>query len=447
MNDLGTSKVAIDEYRCVSQELLGNLGLTDVDVFLRYPKSGKFRNLEITFLESDITKLILKRPETKSFTIHAMVSDDPLQGEVICESHDNKALITLQDGVLNFGFDPIGLYLSNLNEGFTTLSSSLIRNIALRVYWLVPNRIRRLMRSQVRKRVATRIRRIEEIDLLGVANNVLVNLIQNHFEKNHSMKIRKPPATTILTHDIDTDLCQTSGMKSVVEVESKHHIISTWFFVPNSVQYKLNQTSLRFLDEMGHEIGMHGYRHDGLMPLNNPVELLSRLKKGRNIFTKAGINVSSFRSPWALRSPHLHQCLVRSGFNADSSYPDIDTLGTTGGLKGVSYNRPFRPFQMKTRIPLRVLPIWEIPITGPQDVQLIEDLGVTDDELLRVWKYKAEFCYDFDGVFVHHTHPVHICKHLDVYSKLLETIRNMGMRMLTMREFTTELNSRSESKQ
>jgi hypothetical protein len=68
--------------------------------------------------------------------------------------------------------------------------------------------------------------------------------------------------------------------------------------------------------------------------------------------------------------------------------------------KGLSYNRPFRPTIMKGNSLTEPLPLWEVPVSGPQDVHLIEDLKVSDEQLIQVWKQKADFCGDFGGVFV-----------------------------------------------
>jgi peptidoglycan/xylan/chitin deacetylase (PgdA/CDA1 family) len=194
----------------------------------------------------------------------------------------------------------------------------------------------------------------------------------------------------------------------------------------------LNENAVRELYEKGHEIGMHGLTHDGKLRLDNQQELVKQLESGKRVFNDLGVDVVSFRSPWALRSSILHSALHQAGFQVDSSYPDIDTLGTTGGRNGIEYNRPYRPFH-RTTTGFAVTQIWEIPSTGPQDVQIIEDIRATQDQVLEIWKRKAEFCQDFGGVFTHHSHPIHVIKHLEAYAKIIRHLKQNGFEITSMR--------------
>ena len=70
--------------------------------------------------------------------------------------------------------------------------------------------------------------------------------------------------------------------------------------------------------------------------------------------------------------------------------------------------------------------------------KLIEDLNVGGRDLLRVWKYKAEFCKDFGGVLVHHTHPVHLAGRLECYKEFIGFLKRMGFRVIRLRDLYRE---------
>ena len=101
--------------------------------------------------------------------------------------------------------------------------------------------------------------------------------------------------------------------------------------------------------------------------------------------------------------------------------------------KGLSYNRPYRPRILEGDTLGESLPIWEVPVSGPQDVHLIEDLKVSDEQLLQVWKSKAEFCRDFNGVFVLHTHPLHLCRRIETYAQFLRYLQKEGYQINTLK--------------
>jgi hypothetical protein len=110
-----------------------------------------------------------------------------------------------------------------------------------------------------------------------------------------------------------------------------------------------------------------------------------------------------------------------------------------GNLTGVAYNRPYRPYSCDGNKEGAHHRIWEFPTTGPQDVQLIEDLRVDEDNLLRIWSYKAEFCKDFGGTFVLHTHPIHVVKRLGAYVEFIKVLNQKGFENLTMKEAVNKL--------
>jgi peptidoglycan/xylan/chitin deacetylase (PgdA/CDA1 family) len=425
----------------VAREVLSELGaVRGVDCF-SFPNAGVWRIETLSFQASKITDVILRRPETAIFPVFARFGDHHLTGEAICELSDGTPAITIEDEVLKFGFDPFSMHLSNLNEGFRNSRTSGLKQSALITYCSMPPLLRRGLRWIARRYKMSGIRSLKNLGLLGVSSNVLIHLLERHLLQKGLIGKQNRSPLAIITHDVDTDFCQTEGREMVLSIEIDEEVHATWFFVPKSVHYSLDRRGVRSLIEEGHEIGMHGFSHDGRLALDNPAKLTKQLRKGKRILESTGAKVVSFRSPWTLRSALLLRTLASEGFKVDSSYPDLDTLGMTGGLRGLSYNRPFRPLFAENKSLLEPLPLWEVPMTCPQDVQMVEDLRLAASDLLRIWNYKAEFCKDFGGAFVLDTHPVHMTKHLDEYAEILKTLKKRGFMMLRMDGLADELQS------
>jgi len=140
-------------------------------------------------------------------------------------------------------------------------------------------------------------------------------------------------------------------------------------------------------------------------------------------------------------------CIMQQGFKVDSSFPDVDTISMSRQRKGLSYNKPFRPRILKGNSLGDPLPLWEVPVSGPQDVHLIEDLKVSKEQLIQVWKCKADFCRDFNGVFVLHTHPLHIFKRIETYEQFLRFLQKDGFQINTLETLSEILNSKYRSEE
>jgi len=426
----------------VARGLLREFGVVEgIDCF-SFPDAGFWRVDTLSFQACKITDLILKRPETASFPIFARFSDNRVTGDAICEFSDGTPAITIEDEVLKFGFDPFTMHLASLNEGYCSARANGLTQSALVMYSYLPPPLRKSVRRIARRYKTSHIRSIRDIELFGVSSNVIIHLMEQHLIERGLLDNHHRPPLAIVTHDIDTHFCQTEGREIVSSIDKDERVHATWFFVPRSVQYSLDRRGVRSLIEEGHEIGMHGYAHDGRLALGNPAKLSKQLCRGKSILESIGTKVVSFRSPWTLRSSQLLMSLASEGFKVDSSFPDVDTSGMTGERKGLSYNRPFRPMVAKVKSPVKLLPLWEVPMTGPQDVQMAEDLRLTGSDMLKVWNRKAEFCKDFKGVFVLHTHPCCIVKYLDYYVGILKSLKRGGFHLMRMDSLVQDFQSK-----
>jgi peptidoglycan/xylan/chitin deacetylase (PgdA/CDA1 family) len=432
-----------DRSAAVAREILKDLGLVDGLSYFSFPETGSWKTEDLSFLPSKITDVILKRPETTTFPILAKFSTQHISGEAICNLSDGTPAITIDDETLRFAFDPFATHLMNLNEEFQKSRMDGLRRLALATYCQMPPPLRNTLRWAARRYNTSHVQSVRDLELIGASSNVIVHLFEQHLQENGLLDKHHKPPLAVVTHDIDTEFCQSEGREIVSSVENAERVNATWFFVPRSFQYSLDTGAVRNLAEEGHEIGMHGFAHDGRLALNNPTKLATQLRKGRIILESTGAKVQSFRSPWILRSMQLPITLASVGFKIDSSYPDVDMFSMAGRRKGLSYNRPFRPMFAKNESLIERLPIWEVPITSPQDVHLMEDLRVTDEQLLHIWRYKADFCRDFGGVFVLHTHPTHLVKYIQQYTEFLRILRKNGYRFITLRDLPDFLEPKS----
>ena len=432
----GTTKDSINREQTVAmaKEDLRDLGCEDGMDCFSVPDTGVWRIDTLSFQACRITDVILKRPETASFPIFGKFCDDYITGETVCELSDGSPAITVEDETLNFAFDPFAMHLTNLNEGFRRSRMNRLKQSALIMYCYMPPHLRRGLRWVARRHKTSHIRSFKDLELLGVSSNVIIHVIEQHLIQRGLLSKQSRPPLTVVTHDIDTDFCQTEGREIITSINDEQGVHATWFFVPRSFRYSLDRKGVRDLIENDHEIGMHGFAHDGKLALHNPTKLAKQLRTGKDILESIGSKVVSFRSPWTVRSLILPLTLASVGFKVDSSYPDMDTLSIAGGGMGVSYNRPFKPLIIRDNSPIKPLSLWEVPITSPQDVHLIKDLRVTDEQLLRLWKYKADFCRDFGGLHVLHTHPVHIVKRVEAYAQFLRWLRKNGFKFTTLRD-------------
>ena len=418
----------------VESEVFLELGVPRGQEYFNYPQISSVKERMITFLDHPLTEIILKRPETTSFPLIAHFSEKELSGDPLCIDTNGNTMIAQDGHILRFNFNPFHIHLSNITEGFMHTRSSYTKYLLLVLYFRSPRILRDVLRSFARKTKNLSIRSVRDLHVIAQSSNIIIKLFEDHLSSIGVIEDESSTFSSVLTHDIDIDFCQTEGFLATNSLEIDEGVDSTWFFVPESNVYTLNKKTIQELVSQGNEIGLHGLTHSGSLDLRNPEILRRQIRKGRSLLNELGSEVVSFRSPFMLRSPVLLSVLAQEGFVVDSSYPDIDTLGLTGGLPGVRYNRPFRPIIMKPNATPFILNLWEIPSSTPQDVQLFEDLGLDDDQVTEIWKYKADFCKDYGGVFVHHSHPWFIAKRPEPYVQVIKHLKKQGAEICQMRE-------------
>ena len=181
---------------------------------------------------------------------------------------------------------------------------------------------------------------------------------------------------------------------------------------------------------------MHGYSHDGLILKEGQESLEKKLQKALNFFQTNEIENFGYRSPWAQRNNFLLESLGKFDFHYDSSSPDQDTLALTRPLVGLHYNRPIiKKIGIEGGDSHKIV---QIPISYPQDVQILEDYHLDDEEAFSYMKYKIDFIKDFEGFFIFHTHPIHVYNRIEFFEKVIEYTRSMNYKPVMMKEISSQ---------
>ena len=157
--------------------------------------------------------------------------------------------------------------------------------------------------------------------------------------------------------------------------------------------------------ESGHEIGIHGYNHDGTLYYS----------EGRFLRRAAYIN-EALRKYGAVgfRSPQVHRNLAwlqHLDILYDASCFDYD---------------PYQPFPGGTGSiwPFMAGKFVELPYTVPQDHTLFHVLKVRD---ISIWKKKTKWLAENRGMILTLTHPDYLMseRHLGFYEEYLSYLNEI----------------------
>jgi peptidoglycan/xylan/chitin deacetylase (PgdA/CDA1 family) len=184
----------------------------------------------------------------------------------------------------------------------------------------------------------------------------------------------------VLTHDVET----ASGLGAVEplrRLEERYGYRSSWNLVPE--RYRTPDELVAELGDAGHEIGVHGLRHDGrdLASLRLLERRLPRIRAAAERWGAVGFRAPATQRRW--------EWMPLLGFEYDSSYPDTDPYEPQAG-------------GCCTWLPFFNGDLVELPITVPQDHTVFEILGREDEEL---WVEKIEFLRSRGGMALVLTHP------------------------------------------
>jgi hypothetical protein len=218
-----------------------------------------------------------------------------------------------------------------------------------------------------------------------------------------------------VSHDVETQVGLEDGASRIVEVERKLNIRSTWN-IP-SERYPLSSQLLTSLARTG-EVGGHDTKHDGRLLFagyKGKVERLIQCKERLELLAKSDIR--GFRSPLLQHSREILEAVAKAGFKFDSSLPSCEALSPTS----------LKPHGVGTIFPFSISGIVEVPVSLPQDHQLIRagglELGQAVDRLIDL----SRWVKGVGGACVLLIHPDYefgLEGGQDEYHRLLQTFRS-----------------------
>jgi len=206
----------------------------------------------------------------------------------------------------------------------------------------------------------------------------------------------------VLTHDVETG----EGFKfipRVIELEEKYGFKSSWNIVP--FKYPLDKSIIDLIRQNGHEIGIHGYNHDGKLYYSEKIftERAQYINDAIERFGAAG-----FRSPMVHRNL---KWLQKLNIKYDCSCFDYD---------------PFQPFPGGTGSiwPFIAGRFVELPYTLPQDHTLFY---VLKEKNINIWRKKIDWLVSHSGTILSLTHPDYLAEkdHLEFYEELLKYLKSL----------------------
>lgn len=233
----------------------------------------------------------------------------------------------------------------------------------------------------------------------------LVNYLKKNFDYDKIIKNLYPnkySSAVILTHDVE-EQAGFDYIPKLLELEEKYKYKSAWNIVP--YKYKIDEGIVKLIQDSGHEIGIHGYNHDGKLYYSE------KIFRYRAEFINKAIrkyNAVGFRSPQVHRNL---QWLQQLDIEYDASCFDYD---------------PFQPFPGGTGSiwPFIVGKFVELPYTLPQDHTLFY---VLKQKNIDFWKNKIDWLIKNNGMILTLTHPDYLIdkKHLKFYEELLDYLNKL----------------------
>jgi len=225
---------------------------------------------------------------------------------------------------------------------------------------------------------------------------------------------------SMLTHDVES----SHGLKRALflkKVEEKYDVQSAWY-VPSN-RYKLDDNSIRQLSNHG-EVGAHDTKHDGKLAHLSKEKILKRVSEARDSLSQILKQpIDGFRAPILQHNQKILQALNEAGYKYDTSIPAWE---------------PKHPYTMKphgigTIYPLTLGNLTEIPLTLPQDHQLLHVMGLDPKDVLKTWVTMTSEIRELGGVCMFLVHPDYeVAANIDLYEELVRTIASDSKSTITV---------------
>lgn len=225
---------------------------------------------------------------------------------------------------------------------------------------------------------------------------------------------------------LDTWRGNQEGLPRILDLLAEHRVRATFFFTGESIE-KFPGLAKRVVDE-GHELGVHGYRHERLdrLPYDDAAKAI---EKATRIARRVSDEVVSFRAPNLRLPERLYPVLAKLGYRYDSSR--------------ALYKPPV------TRRPVRISGILVIPATTTSSVLR---LPWSIQELLHrapLGETRVYFSHPWEYVDMTRAPVRWDCrfntgeKALQLLSKLIEWLKARGAEIITLGRLGEQLDRRS----
>lgn len=262
---------------------------------------------------------------------------------------------------------------------------------------LLPIKIRQSLQNKYNSNIKFRTNFINDDFVNYIKEKIDFNKeVQNLYPNNYSSAV-------ILTHDVEEQM-GFDFIPQIIELENKYGFKSSWNIVP--YKYKIDEGIIKLIQDSGHEIGIHGYNHDGKLYYSEKI-FNYRAKFINDAIKK--YNAVGFRSPQVHRNL---EWLQKLDIKYDASCFDYD---------------PFQPFPGGTGSiwPFFAGKFLELPYTIPQDHTLFY---VLKKKSIDIWQKKIEWIISNNGMVLSVTHPDYLIprQYFQVYEELLKYLRTIN---------------------
>lgn len=257
-------------------------------------------------------------------------------------------------------------------------------------YTFVPSKIRSLLYSFKKNDENNEFTDNLKLDALRYH---LKNTIENITGiKMYNKTIKNYQHKCILTHDIETRTGLRNSIK-LKKIEERYDVPSIWYIPASS--YALNADIIKRLANNG-EIGIHGLKHDGrLFRLSDDEMIEGLLKAKTNMEALSNQVISGFRAPLLQYTNNVCRNLEKSKYAFDSSIPTWEPKNPlTMRAHGIETVYPFKLYNMV-----------EIPISIPQDYQMIKVMNYSVKETIEKWMQINGVIKKMGGLSTFLVHP------------------------------------------
>jgi peptidoglycan/xylan/chitin deacetylase (PgdA/CDA1 family) len=293
-------------------------------------------------------------------------------------------------------------------------------------YTYAPTKTREFLMGKTEKQNVANLCDVLSLDAL---RHILATAIEKLSKKKlvtNTWKGKK--CAVLLTHDIDTGrgLRRAGQLK---RIESKYGVRSAWF-VP-SKRYRLDLEIVKELADWG-EVGAHDTKHDGRLGAISMDRLVPRLREARQMLEIiVREKITGFRAPLLEHNSSILQALGLAGYSYDTSIPTWEPRHPT----------TMKPHGISTVFPLFIGSVLEIPVSLPQDHQLMKISKLRPHEAIHQWVSMINTIKQMNGlctILVHPDYELADQTNLGTYEELLNVLTSDNELLLSLpREIVT----------